>query len=355
MNSSSSKSRQLIHDTLLITSIVIFILLFIFALYSVRRPILLASIGIGVGVIFSPSVQFLKEKLKIPKGISGMLFLILWAGGLFGIGYLIYNLVSRQVFQFSQNLPFLLESGKHRLAEISEKIPILKATLQKFNWDSFAHTSMNSLAQGVQVGTEIITGLIYLIAVSIYTAIEKDRYLNAFLSVVPQNVQNKFQFILKKLASVLRNWLVAQFIAMICVGACACIGFLIIGLKYWLVLGILTAVLDIVPFVGPTIAAICACLVTLGSNPEKLIWIMVNFVIVEHIESNLVVPLILKGKIDLPPVHLLTMMLIFAHWFGILGVLIAPPTLAIMRAIYLMVYIPFINNEKIADEEEKAT
>lgn len=354
MNSSVRKSHDLIQNTLLIISFVIFILLSLFAIYSVRRLILLAGMGIGVGVIFSPSVQFLKEKLKIPKGITGILFLMLWAGGLFGIGYLIYHLISGQFFQFSQSLPSILESGKQRLTEIFEKIPILNTTLQKFNWDSVARTSMNSVAQGVQVGTEIITGLIYVIAVSIYTAIEKERYLNGFLSLVPKEGQRRFRLILETLASVLRNWLVAQLFAMACVGLCASIGFLIIGLKYWLVLGILTAVLDIVPFVGPTIAAICACLVTLGSNPEKVTWIILNFIIVEHIESNLVIPLILKGKIDLPPVHLLTMMLIFSHWFGILGILIAPPTLAIGRTIYLMVYIPLINNEDINTEETKA-
>jgi predicted PurR-regulated permease PerM len=346
-------SRSVVRTTLIVSATVFSVLLLLLAIYSARWPLLLASIGIGIGVLISPTVHLLHRKAKIPKGITGTLFLFLWAAGIFGTGYLIYLLVSGQLSQLSENFPTLLNSGKQKLALLFEKIPFLSSTIRKFNWGGIAGNSMGSLAHGIQISTEVLAALIYVIAVSIYTATSRERYLSSILSLVPAAKHEGLRKVLEKSASALRSWFIAQLIAMACVGACASIGFLIIGINYWLVLGILTAILDIVPFVGPTVAAICACMVTLGSDPEKVPWIILNFIVVEHIESNLVVPLVLKGKIDLPPVHLLTMMLIFGSWFGVLGILVAPPLLAVLRAIYLMVYIPSINGGQVKVDEKK--
>ncbi len=321
------------------------ILVLFFAIYSARWPLLLTLVGIGIGALVSPAFHFLNTKASIPKGVSGLLFLILWGAIVFGIGYLIYILVAGQFSQLSQKLPSLIDLGQNRLADYLDYFPSLSSLVRKFNWTALADTSAKSVAHGIQMGTEVITGSIFLIAVSIYTATESNRYLLSVLTLFPKDSHKRISDILYKLGSVLRSWFFAQLIAMACVGACASIGFLIINLDYWLALGFLTSILDIVPFVGPTIAAICACLVALGSDPQKVPWVILTFVIVEHIESNLVIPIVLKGKVDLPPVHLLTIMFVFSQWFGILGIVIAPPILAILRALYLMIYVPFINRQ----------
>lgn len=330
-------------------------LILVVAIYSAEFPLLVATIGIGIGVLIAPVIDRMHKKFRIPRSIGAVFFLLVWAALIGGIGFLVYSLLWGQVSQLATQLPELSREASRRLADLFQRFPSISASLRKMNVGGSAEGFLGALGQSIRGGIEAITGLVFVIAVSLYISSAKERYVDSVLSLFPRTSHARARFLMSESASALRRWFVAQLIAMSCVGICASVGFLIIGMPYWAVLGALTAILDIVPFVGPTIAAICAILIALGSDdPSKAIWVVVNFVIVEHIESNLVVPMVMRGQVDLPPVHLLTLMLIFGSWFGILGVLIAPPTLAVARTLYLLVYVPSINTGKPAIKKDRA-
>jgi predicted PurR-regulated permease PerM len=314
------------------------------AVYLARYALLVTLVGVGVGIVFAPVLDALQRKLKVPRSVGTLLFLLLWIVVVGGIGFLVYSMLWDQLSQFAEQLPQLSAEASRRMAHMFQRFPSLSESFRKMNWGNSAQGVVGALGQSIRGGIEVVTGLIFVIAVSLYISSGRDRYLGSVLSLFPERKQKRISYLMRESASSLRGWFLAQLISMSCVGICATIGFLIIGVPYWAVLGALTAVLDIIPFVGPTIAAACAVLVALGSDPSKALWVVLNFVIVEHIESNIVVPLVMKGRIDLPPVHLLVLMLIFGQWFGILGVLIAPPLLTVGRTLYLLVYVPYINS-----------
>jgi predicted PurR-regulated permease PerM len=318
-------------------------LTFVAAVYLAKIPLLVTAIGIGIGVLIAPVIDRMHQKLRIPRSLGAVFFLFVWAGVIGGVGFLVYSLLWSQLSQLATQLPELGREASRRLAEFFHRFPLISENVRKLNLGGSAQGFVGTLSQSIRGGIEAVTGLVFIIAVSLYVSSGKERYVESFLSLFPQSAHPRARVLMTESASALRRWFAAQLIAMSCVGVCASIGFLIIGMPYWAVLGALTAVLDIIPFVGPTIAAICAILIALGSDPSKALWVIVNFVIVEHIESNLVIPMVMKGQVDLPPVHLLTLMLVFGNWFGILGVLVAPPTLAVARTLYLLVYVPSIN------------
>ena len=330
-----------------ITLMVAAVVLTLAAAYSVRWILLVATIGIGAGTLIVPLLHRLHSKLRIPRSLGALVFLILWMCILGGIGFLIYYLVWGQLGPFLTKFPDLLNTGRDRLADLLNRFPTLSGSLRKIDWGALVQNGAGTAFHSVTAGVRIVAFTIYMIAISLYLAMHSERYESSILSLFPKRIHHEARRVLEASAQSLRRWFTAQLIAMASVGTCASIGFIIIGTPYWLGLGLLTGILDIIPFVGPTIAAICALLVTLASDPSKAIWVLVNFVIVEHIESNLVIPMVMKGQIDLPPVHLLTLMLIFAEWFGILGVLVAPPILCVLRTIYLLVYMPSINAGKL--------
>jgi predicted PurR-regulated permease PerM len=324
------------------------------AVYSARLPLLIAAIGIGIGVLISPALDKMHQKLRIPRSVGAVFFLLVWAAAIGGVGFLVYSLLWSQIYQLITQLPQLATEASRRLADLFHRFPSVSDSLRKVNLGGDAQAVIGALGQSIRGGIEAITGLIFIIAVSLYISSARERYVESVLSLFPKTSHSRARFLMGQSAMALRRWFVAQLIAMSCVGVCASIGFLIIGMPYWAVLGALTAVLDIIPFVGPTVAAICAVLIALGSDPSKALWVVVNFVIVEHIESNLVVPIVMRGQVDLPPVHLLTLMLIFGNWFGILGVLVAPPTLAVARTLYLLVYVPSVNAGKPEIKRDRA-
>jgi predicted PurR-regulated permease PerM len=329
-----------------IVVLTLFFLVLIAAIYSARLPLLIAAIGIGVGVLISPALDKMHHKFRIPRSVGAVFFLLVWAAVIGGVSFLVYTLLWSQISQLAEQFPQLTSQASRRLADLFHRFPSISDSLRKMNLGGSGQAVVGALGHSIRGGIEAVTGLVFIIAVSLYVSSARERYVESVLSLFPKSSHSRARFLMGESAMALRRWFVAQLIAMSCVGVCASIGFLIIGMPYWAVLGALTAVLDIIPFVGPTIAAICAVMIALGSDPSKALWVIVNFVIVEHIESNLVVPMVMKGQVDLPPVHLLTLMLIFGNWFGILGVLIAPPTLAVARTLYLLVYVPSINAGK---------
>jgi predicted PurR-regulated permease PerM len=326
----------------------------IVGLYLARQPLLITAIGVGVGILIAPMIDKLQKRLHVPRGFGAFLFLLLWLGLITGVGYLVYFLLQGQIGQLLAQFPEISQEAGQRISRLLTRFPTLAASFHKINWAGAAQSALASFEQGIRSGFEVITALVYIIVVSLYIAAHKERYMNSVLSLFPKRHQPKAAVVMKSLASTLRRWFVSQLVAMASVGICAAIGFLIIGVPYWAVLGALTGLLDIIPFVGPTIAAVCALLVTLGSDPSKAVWVIVNFVVVEHIESNLVVPLAMKGGVDLPPVYLLALMFIFGSWFGFIGVLVAPPTLALARTLYLMIYLPSIHAGELKVDQKKA-
>jgi predicted PurR-regulated permease PerM len=346
--------QQLMRRTSVITAIVFSMAILLLACYSLRWILLLACLSVGIGVLLAPPVRYLRAQLHVPKGISAFLFLVLFLALTFGVGYLIYLVAVDNIEPFVRQLPRTLDAGRDQLANILRKFPSLSDAIRNLKIGEIAQKSGGAIIRGLEMGIGFFSLLIYVLASSLYLATSLTRYEQGLLTLIPVKSQLKAKAVLDRCASALRQWFVAQLIAMASVGACASIGFLIIGLAYWPVLGLLTALLDIIPFVGPTIAAVCAVLITFGEDASKVPWVILNFVIVEHIESNLVVPLVMKGQVELPPFILLTFMLILANWFGILGVLIAPPLLTVLRTVYLMVYVPSINDGEMKAEEQKA-
>lgn len=119
----------------------------------------------------------------------------------------------------------------------------------------------------------------------------------------------------------------------------------LIGINYWLLFGLTTAVLDIIPYVGPILAVIFTSIVTLGTQPDKIYWVIGSFLIIQQIEGNLLIPLIMRDRVQLPEAPLIVLMLILSNWFGVLGAFVAPPLLAVVRTIYLMTYVPRMNQK----------
>jgi predicted PurR-regulated permease PerM len=130
---------------------------------------------------------------------------------------------------------------------------------------------------------------------------------------------------------------------MLLIGLITAIGLWLAGVEYWAVFGLLTAVLGIIPYFGIILVVIAATLITLASDPSKVPWVLGVFMFTQQLEGNVILPLIMKGKVELPVVPLLIFMLIMGTFFGILGVFIAPPLLAIFRTLYIELYLPWIN------------
>jgi predicted PurR-regulated permease PerM len=88
-----------------------------------------------------------------------------------------------------------------------------------------------------------------------------------------------------------------------------------------------------------------ASLITLSTDPSKIPWVLAIFAITQQVEGDVILPLVMKGGAQLPVVPLLIFMLFLGSFFGIIGVFIAPPLLAVLRTLYIDIYLPYVNSQ----------
>lgn len=350
---SSGASAAKIRQALLVFFLATIILATEVALYSIRWILMAVVIGIGVSVLLSPVIALLRSRLKVPQIFSAFLFFVLSVAVVAGISYLIYTLVAEQLVPLLKRLPELANVVRTRIAGWASRYPALQQYFQTIDLSGAVSELTQRVAQGFRVGATAIGGLIFVVFLAIYLAINPRSYLAGLLSLFPSRRRPRVAEILQQSAHVLRQWFGAQLIAMVAVGTLTGLGLLLIGVDYWLLFGALTSVLDIVPYVGPIVAAAAASFVTLSDDPGKVPWVIGLFILMQQIEGHVVIPLVMKERVNLPPAHLVTLMLILGSWFGILGLLIAPGLLAIARTVYRITYLPVVDSLDNVDRTDK--
>ena len=146
----------------------------------------------------------------------------------------------------------------------------------------------------------------------------------------------------------LRRWLLGQMAAMALVGVITGLGAWAIGLPSPLALGMIAGALEFVPIVGPVAATIPALLLAATMGPEMMLWTLLLYVGIQQLEGNLIMPLVQKRMVSLPPVIALFSILIFAALFGPLGVLLATPLAVLVFVLIKGVYLDEPISEKDA-------
>lgn len=120
-------------------------------------------------------------------------------------------------------------------------------------------------------------------------------------------------------------WLRGQLKLMLLIGIVTFIGLKLLGVEYALTLATLAAFTELIPVVGPIIAAIPALLVALNESPMTALWVILLYLIIQQLEGNIIVPIVMKQSVGLSPIIIIVAMLIGFQFLGILGVIIAVP------------------------------
>jgi predicted PurR-regulated permease PerM len=138
---------------------------------------------------------------------------------------------------------------------------------------------------------------------------------------------------------VLRKWLVTQLIAMVTLGVVTTVALLLLHVKAAFALGLLSGLFEFIPTVGPIISALPAIAMGFLDSPEKALWVTLVFIGVHFMESHVLIPLLMKGGIDLPPALTILTQALMALLFGLLGLMCAVPLLAATVVAVKMLYV----------------
>lgn len=235
--------------------------------------------------------------------------------------------------EFINNTPFI---NKSQLANID---------LGDFLSSASGFTS-KFVNQSIIMSINFAQAIIYFIAALIiiyYFMADKECVKDAYMSLFPANMKVCAEEIIETISKKIGGYVLAQVTTMTGVGLVMTIGLLIIGVDYAVLLGLITAVLDIVPVVGPGIA-LAICLITAyKSGALTLLLIVVVFAIAQLAENNFIRPYIFGKFLDLHPLIIYLFLFITAQHLGVVGVIFAPAIAATVCVLIEELYIKNIN------------
>ncbi|HEY8832535.1 MAG TPA: AI-2E family transporter [Gemmatimonadaceae bacterium] len=182
--------------------------------------------------------------------------------------------------------------------------------------------------------TFAVTGAFLLVLfIAGYIGLDPHLYHGGVLALVPTRERDRAALTLARLATTLRRWLVTQLIAMVVIGAVTTVFLLSLHVKAALPLGILAGVSKFIPIVGSIFAAIPAIAMAFIDSPHKALLVGISYILIQFVENHVLVPVLMKRGVNLPPAMTLGIQALMALLFGFLGLLVAVPLLAAILTI----------------------
>jgi predicted PurR-regulated permease PerM len=182
-------------------------------------------------------------------------------------------------------------------------------------------------------------GMLIVVFLSIYIAADPELYRQGIMHLFPHGARERAGEVLTAMAAVLRKWLVTQLIAMATIFAITTIVLLVLRVKAALALGVLAGLLEFIPTIGPILSSLPAIAMGFLDSPEKALYVIVAYTGIQFVENHLLIPLLMKGGIDLPPALTIMSQALMALVFGFLGLMCAVPLLAASMVCVKMLYV----------------
>ncbi len=371
MNSVTKKNIQFWSFQILLIVAIIYV--------SSKISFLFEPIGIFVSTLFfpiiisgflyfllNPVVNFLQAR-KLPRTIAIIIIYLIIIGLIVLVIGSLVPIISKQVTALFNDLPTYAQRTRIYIENLSSS--------QQFKWvmnqdyvpiENLERSLMefaNTIPDRVTNGISNVFSLVANITVTIVTVpfllfyMFKDggRFPAAISKFLPLSYRSEGLKTLKETGETLAAYIQGQVTVALFVGTLAFIGYMIIDLPYALVLALIVAVTNIIPYVGPFLGGAPAVLIALFDSPAKAILAIIVIAVAQQVEGNILSPLILGKRLDTHPATIIILLLVAGNLAGILGMILAIPTYAVVKTI-VMNFVRFLRarRESVATGSDTA-
>ena len=314
---------------------------FILNILSVLSPFF---IGFVLAWILNPIVNKL-EKKKMPRVVGSMLVyaIMILSIALF-VGYML-PVIYDQIQVLIRNLPSIFNEVEifmnnivSRLGNIdgvdfvSIKNQIFTTITGSFNnfMTSLPNTIMGMVGNLFSSLVTICFGLV----IGLYMLIDFDSINGHLLNLLPKKNRFEASLLITNISTEVRKSVNGTLLVASMVFVCDSLGFFFIGLQAPLLFGLLCGITDLIPYVGPYIGGIVAVIVGFAQSPLIGILSLIIVVVVQMVENNILQPIVMSKTTELHPVTIIVGLLLFEHFFGIVGMILCTPCMSLVKVVW---------------------
>ena len=302
---------------------------------SILAPFFLAFL---FAMLFEPIATFLEKKVRMTRSLSSIISVLIMLLALSGLGYFFGS----QFASFADDIPQLekqftnvftdLQSWVYKTFDVksSKQFEYLNQGLNKI-------LSSSGVILGFTVGifSSGFAFLFFFLLFFIFILNYRSILYNFIISVFHTKHENKVDEIVHEVQSMTKHYIIGLCIQIVIVSVLTSVMLSIIGVKYAILLGVLTGVFNVIPYIGVIFSMIFASFIAFATGqPMDCVYVIIGYIIVHAIDGNLVLPFVVGSKVKINALFSFIGILIGEHIWGISGMFLCIPAIAIFKIIF---------------------
>jgi len=331
----SDLPRALIRYALLSATVTVAL---IWVLYLIRDTLLLIYVAGLIAVGLSPLVDRLEQqrvtrRIRIPRWAAILsvyvflfavivAFVMLMAPPLASQARDLYNAAPDYVSRAQQ---WLIQQGI-----LVREITIGEAVRQAPVGGTDAVTTVVGAIWGFVGG---IFGVVTILIVAFYLLVDAENIVRAAVRLFPRQERARVRDASRRAGEKVSAWMAGQLLLGAIIGTTAALGLWILGVPYFYVLALVAGIGELIPIVGPLLAAIPAVVVAFSVSPATALGVAVFFFLQQQVENHVLVPKVMSRQVGISPVLVIMALLIGGSLLGLVGAILAVPTAAILQVL----------------------
>jgi predicted PurR-regulated permease PerM len=311
----------------------------LFLIWQMAASLLIIFAGILLAAFFDACARALEPVIPIGRG---------WRLGL--VLVILSVLAALGIVWGAANLP---EQLRYLVRVIDTQLDVLQNYLLNFGIELFGPEGGRDFSRwfpdqsklfghaqmAIGTASSFLANTAIILFLGILFAFSPQLYRDGIVLLVRPSYRTRVRDVLNEMGSVLQLWFVGQVARVVIMTICVWFVLYLVGLPGAFLLGVQAGLSNFIPYLGPIAAAIPIGLVAMPLGPSMLIWSVGIYTVVQSIEGYIIGPLILRQAVDLPPAWILVAIVLLGSLFGVLGIALAVPLIAIGRVAILRFYV----------------
>jgi predicted PurR-regulated permease PerM len=315
-------------------------LLLLYVTWIARQVLTWTLVALFLALALNPAVEFFQRRGLKRRGISAAVTFLLTIGAIVALFSLFVPTLVNEARGFAEALPGYINdvsAGRGPLGRLAERYEI-EARVQEAVNNGGAESLLGFSGTALAVTKGVLTFVVAVVTITFMTffmLLEGPAWMERFYSLLPEGSRGRWEKIGHQIYRTIGGYVTGNLLISVIAGIASTLILLILGVPYAVALGLLVAILDLIPLAGATLAAIIVTTVAfLHSIPAGII-VLVFFVVYQQVENHVLQPLVYSRTVQLSPLAILISVLIGAKIAGVLGALAAIPVAGAIQVLLL--------------------
>ena len=307
----------------------------LWGLYLVRSALLVVYISALFAIGLAPLISVVERRApRLPRWVTILAIYLAFIGIFVGLGVLVIPPMAEQARGLWSALPQMLHDGQQWLIDrglLTRELSLQEAVEQAPGGSSDAFGTVIGAVWGF-IG--VLFGFLTIVILSFYLLLDSRTFFRGFVRLFPRGERPRVEDAFRRVSGKVSAWLGGQLLLAAIIGGTAALALFLMGVPYFYVLALIAAVGEMIPIVGPILAAIPAIAVAFTVSPTLAFGVALFFLIQQQFENHVLVPKVMERQVGVSAAGVIIALLIGGTLLGVVGAILAVPTVAILQVMF---------------------